>query len=160
ATTGAGCREEPDPAPAPPPPPALATSPGPRAAIRSVAPELGLTVKNYPRVDGSTSAQPLLMMTACRILAARYDWLPSQDDSRQLWASGIVEMAEGRSDSRPLCEQINELVQTHGTGEAYVNLIRKNADLIVAARLPSADESRLAGELDVRLDAQPVALDA
>jgi hypothetical protein len=71
ATIGAGCREEPDPTTAPPPPPpALATSPGPHSAIPSVAPELGLTVENYPRVDGSTSAEPLLRMTACRILAA------------------------------------------------------------------------------------------
>jgi phosphate transport system substrate-binding protein len=69
-------------------------------------------------------------------------------------------MMQGRSAHRPLCEQVNRLIRTHGTGEAYVNLIQKHVDLILAARLPSDDELRLAGKLGVQLDARPVALDA
>ncbi len=130
--------------------------------VVSAAPELGLTVENYPKVDGSTSAQPLLMMTACKILGTRYEWVHYEgDDSRQLHASWMAEMlAGGRTESESLCRQINVMVQSHGTGGAYVNLIRKNADLILAARLPSGDELRLATELGVELDARPVALDA
>jgi phosphate transport system substrate-binding protein len=120
-----------------------------------------MTVENYPKVDGSTSTQPLLMMITCKILAAGYEWIHLEgNDSRQLYAGGFAEMMHGRSETRLLCGRINRLVQAHGTGEAYVHLIKKDADLILAARLPADDELRLAGESGVHLDARPVALDA
>ena len=130
--------------------------------VASAAPELGLTVESYPKVDGSTSAQPLLMMTACKILRAQYGWVYDEsNDSRQLHASWMAEMMAGlATESESLCNQINQIVHSHGTGEAFVNLIKKNADLILTARLPSDDELRLATELGVELDARPVALDA
>jgi phosphate transport system substrate-binding protein len=120
-----------------------------------------MTVENYPKVDGSTSVQPLLMMMTCQILAAGYEWVHSErDDSRKLWASSIAEVMPGRPGNQPLCDRINRLVQTHGTGEAYVNLLEKRADLVLVARRPSDDEQKLAGSLSVQLDARPIALDA
>ncbi len=120
-----------------------------------VAPELGLTTENFPRVDGSTSTGPLLVMTACKILGAGYDsYHDEQDDSRTLVAVDVAAM------SCPLCDWINKRTQTHGTGDAYQHLIRKETDLILAARPPSDDEAKLAGELGVTLDVRPVALDA
>jgi phosphate transport system substrate-binding protein len=165
SSTSGGCQRQPDSALAPPPPsPVLATRPEPptdATKIESAAPELGLTVENYPKVDGSTSTQPLLMMVACKILAVGYEWVHhEEDDSRQLYASWINEQMRGHWANKPPAEQVNRLVQTHGTGDAYGNLIKKNADLILAARLPSNDELKLAGKLGVELDARPVALDA
>jgi phosphate transport system substrate-binding protein len=120
-----------------------------------------MTVENYPRVDGSTSAQPLLMMMACKILGVGYEWVHTeQDDSRKLYASWVAEVMQGRLVSTQPYERINRLVQTHGTGEAYANLIKKNIELILVARLPSEDELRLARKFGVEVDAQPVALDA
>jgi phosphate transport system substrate-binding protein len=120
-----------------------------------------MTVENYPKVDGSTSAQLLLMMMACKILAAGYQWAHSErDDSRQLWAGSLAEIMQGQSEKRSLYEQINQLVQARGTDKAYVNLIKSGVDLILAARLPSDDEGRLGKELGIELDARPLALDA
>lgn len=34
----------------------------------------GLTVDNYPRVDGSSSTQPLNTLIACKLLGWRYEW--------------------------------------------------------------------------------------
>src|SRR5215472_11080029 len=88
SSTCEGCQGQSDPAPMPPSPD-LAMNPGcPTNAEKkqSVSPELGMTVENFPRVDGSTSAQPLLMMMACKILGAGYEWVHTeQDDSRKLY---------------------------------------------------------------------------
>src|SRR5262249_7602857 len=124
--TSAGCQGQPDPIPATPPPsPVLSAtpeSPTDAGKIRSAAPELGLTAENFPKVDGSTSTQPLLMMMACKILAAGYEWVHiKSDDSRLLVASWVAEMMQGRSPNQVLCEQVNSLVRTHGTGQAYAN---------------------------------------
>lgn len=160
-----GCQGQREPAPAPvplAPGPATNAEPSSHASkIEPVAPELGFTVENFPRVDGSTSTQPLLMMVACKILAAPYESAHfEKDDSQRLYASWFAEALQGRATSQPLCEQVNRLVQTHGTGEAYVNLIKRNADFILAARLPADDELELARQLGVELDGRPVALDA
>jgi len=34
------------------------------------------TALNYPRVDGSTSAQPLGLIIACKVLSSPYRWAP------------------------------------------------------------------------------------
>ena len=34
----------------------------------------GLTVDNYPSVDGSSSTQPLNTLIACKLLGWRYEW--------------------------------------------------------------------------------------
>ena len=59
-----------------------------------------------------------------------------------------------------LCDHIRDLVQVHGTSEAYINLINNRADLVLVARSPSEDELILAVRLGVQLDVRPVALDA
>lgn len=161
ASSSAGCKDDSDPIP---PPPLVANRPeSPPAAQkpRSAAPELGFSIENYPRVDGSTSTQPLMMMAACKILAAGYEWAHFEsDDSRRVIASAAVEMMEGRSPDVALSERINRAVQSHGTDRAYVNLVKNDADLILVARRPSEDESKLAATSSVQLDVRPVALDA
>lgn len=162
---GQGCGSPPDPIAPPSPFPSVPDSvpkpPRLPEKLESVAPELGFTVENYPKVDGSTSTQPLLMLTACKILAAHSQWIHTeQSDSQMLYASNILEIMEGRSASQELCERVNRLVQTHGTGDAYNDLIERKADFLLAARLPSDDEWKLAGERGVELDVRPVALDA
>src|SRR5690606_6342778 len=54
----------------------------------------------------------------------------------------------------------NLLARTSGTNGAYVNLIEGNADLILVARTPSADELALAGDKGVTIEAHPIARDA
>jgi phosphate transport system substrate-binding protein len=59
-----------------------------------------------------------------------------------------------------IAEHIMRAVVHQGTHGAYVNLIENRADLILVARLPSADELELAEDLGVELDIDAVALDA
>jgi phosphate transport system substrate-binding protein len=63
------------------------------------AQSLGFTVLNYPRVDGSTSAQPLGMIIACKILGRPYRWSPTARYSGK-WGLGRDEMDPFR-DFRP-----------------------------------------------------------
>ena len=71
-----GCQKRPEPLPAAPP----------------AYPELGITLDNYPSVDGSTSAQPLLAKAACSVLGVKSIWAHSEaDDSRTLWAHDYEE---------------------------------------------------------------------
>jgi phosphate transport system substrate-binding protein len=112
----------------------------------------GLTVDNYPKVDGSTSTQPLSMLIACKLLNIDYEWgigagIPGLVGERWLRPS---------PDGNLFAEKI-KVSQTHG---AFVNLVNKNADLIFTHRTLSPDEKAYADELGVTLLETPIALDA
>ena len=115
---------------------------------------LVLTLKNYPRVDGSTSAEPLQKILACRMLGAEYYWSEYWDGSHRVFA------LENESAPENTGGYINDNIRHNGTHGSYVNLIENNADLILVAREPSQDELDLAKEKSVELDVRPVALDA
>src|SRR5262249_51825437 len=114
---------------------------------------------------GSTSAQPLLMIVACKIFGLDSEWFHSEeDDTRRLWPTtfnpSATPTADTISQKHFLCNHINNLVNTTGTSGASGGLIRGRVDLIFAARSPSDDELGLAEKLGMKLDARPVALDA
>lgn len=117
-------------------------------------PTLSLTVDSYPRVDGSTSAHPLAMHVACRLLGQPCQWVVGWDGTRRLLPD------DARSDEAGAAAYLREHVVHHGTHQAYVNLIAGGADLILVARLPSEDELALARDRGVELEARAVALDA
>ena len=91
----------------------------------------GLTFENFPNLDGSTTAGPLIYLIAYNLLGAN---MPYDFYEKRLQTS-----------------------QTHG---AFINLIDKKADLIFSARTMSADEKAHAAEAGVRLIETPIALDA
>jgi ABC-type phosphate transport system substrate-binding protein len=140
--------------------------PKPNAAtIRYAYPELGITIDNYPKVDGSTSTQPIQMIMACKLFGVTHEWFHSEgDDTRGLWPV-VDERFYGSSREEfvqedLLCAYLRDLVQVHGTSEAYLNLINNRIDLALVARSPSEDELTVAGKRGVQLDVRPVALDA
>lgn len=53
------------------------------------APQLGLEVLNYPRVDGSTSTHPLSIVVACRLLGVPYAWTYPEPQGSP-WGAGPV----------------------------------------------------------------------
>jgi phosphate transport system substrate-binding protein len=123
------------------------------------APELedapALIALDYPRVDGSTSAHPLQVMLACRILDVPCSW-------QEGWALDTTRRLAPELDfegSPQLMERIFSIWH-NGTHGGYVNLIEGNADFILVARPPSVDEQRAARARGVVLDVQAVALDA
>jgi phosphate transport system substrate-binding protein len=136
-----------------------------RSRIRYPYPELGITIDNYPKVDGSTSTQPLQMILACTLFRVGHHWFHSEtDDTRRLWPGGD-DFFEGKTRDDFIQEElllghIRHLVEPHGTSEAYANIIADRADLALLAREPSDDELALAGRRGVQLEVQPVALDA
>lgn len=78
----------------------------------------------------------------------------------QLAASRVVAIPADPQQHRLAVIINNLLAITTGTNGAYVNLVEGNADLILVARAPSADELTLAGEKGVALSAHPIARDA
>jgi phosphate transport system substrate-binding protein len=114
-----------------------------------------ITVHNYPRVDGSTSAHPLQVMLACRILGVPCVWYEGDpfDPTRRM----IPDL--DFKGSEELVERIFG-IQHHGTHDAYMNLIHGNAEIILVARQPSTDELQAAQLRGVELEVTPIALDA
>jgi phosphate transport system substrate-binding protein len=143
---------------------------------------LGLDVLNYPRMDGSTSCQPLAALIACRCFGAPYAWVGKEqrrardrfDDDTFNWAAllGLSEpelelleftlqaRADGPAEHR-LAVIINRLLAHNAsTHQAYVNLIEGTSEIGLLARAPSPDELELARMQNIELDAVPCALDA
>ncbi len=113
----------------------------------------GLTMENYPDVDGSTSTHPLQAIIACEVLGVEYSWAPSWfDETYRIWPS---------PEEKPESAQfIRDSIIHNGTHGAYINLILDSADIILVARSASYDELKLADSLGVTLVTTPVALDA
>jgi phosphate transport system substrate-binding protein len=114
---------------------------------------LGFSCAKYPKIDGSTSAQPLACVIACRLLGTSYGWEMTSDGSKRIMAYSV--------DKPLVADSINTKVAVHtGTHTAYVNVITGAADLALICREPSVDERRLADSLHVDLDVVPAAHDA
>lgn len=107
-------------------------------------------VDNYPNVDGSTSSAPLNMVVACKLLGVDYRWVKVDANMQG------VEPRVSRGDATKLSQRIKSS-QTHGS---IVNLINKEADLVLSARKISDDEQELADKAGVTVVETPVALDA
>lgn len=149
---------------------------------------LGFDVLSYPRVDGSTSTQPLAMLIACRCFGVPYAWTgraqhrPDVEREKENYGRSDLELlfanyglpdpkadlyeftlraqAEGAANER-LALIINGLLAANAsTHRAYVNLIEGKSDLGLLARPPSPAELELAKERNVAIEATPCALDA
>ena len=112
-----------------------------------------LTIDDYPRVDGSTSAHPLQVLIACRLLGVEYSWMPGWfDETYRIWPS---------PDEKPeIAAFIRDSINHSGTHTAYTNLINGIADIIIVARSASDDEIDLANNTGINLITTPIALDA
>lgn len=110
----------------------------------------GLTIDSYPHVDGSTSTAPLNMILACKLLGVDYNWTQGLNNSQYV----KPDLNSTNSD------KINALVKSSQTHQSFVNLINKDADLILSARKMSDDEKALADTAGVTLIETPIALDA
>jgi phosphate transport system substrate-binding protein len=110
--------------------------------------QLTLTSADYPRVDGSTSTAPLGATIACHMMDVPCIWMDNFDGNRYLFPD--------------LTDFENEFpdISHFGTHSAYLNLIERQADLILVARGPSTEELDMAALAGVTLVTQPVALDA
>ena len=106
----------------------------------------GLTVENFPKIDGSTSNQPLMRIIVCKLLGYEYEWEAPADIYTVISIDHISEL-----------NQLAPVSQTHG---AIINLIDKKTDLIFSARKMSDDEKEYSRSKSVSLIETPIALDA
>ncbi|MHB9131340.1 MAG: PstS family phosphate ABC transporter substrate-binding protein [Armatimonadota bacterium] len=137
--------------------------------------DLALDWQTLPRLDGSTTAQPLSTLVLCRILGLGAVWQhrPIYDRSDgqesperilipQCAGSPLPADAEGYpydSGSTTFPGLRISLAMT-GTNNAYRNLILGTNDFIIVARPPSVDETKLAKAKGVELESRVIAYDA
>jgi phosphate transport system substrate-binding protein len=115
----------------------------------------GLSLENYPRIDGSTSTEPLQMFLASRLFGIGCSWVYSSYSFRYPFV-----MAPSCDENPEVCKFLSQHVWHSGTHSAFMNLIYQNAELVLVARTASEDELHAADSLDVGLIETPVALDA
>ena len=111
----------------------------------------GFTFENFPKIDGSTSTEPLNIILACKLLGIKYEWL--KESYGRWYAEPII---------RNAVNSMNfwRLIKTSQTHQSFINLINKEADIILAARKMSPDEKAYADSKDITLIETPIALDA
>ena len=109
----------------------------------------GLTMDNYPRVDGSTSTDPLNCIIAANLLGLEYEWINGGDVSNVTFKNYLE-----------LASSLTGKIQCSQTHNAIIGLIDNNSDLIIVARKMSTDEKQYADNAGVSLIEKPIALDA
>jgi phosphate transport system substrate-binding protein len=120
-------------------------------AIDSLFKINGLTINNYPSVDGSTSTAPLNISVACKLLDIPFQWVGAE-----FGASWDIKPYLKDNNATKFQEQVKSS-QTH---QSFINLIDGKADLILSARATSSDEKEYADAAGIHLIETPIALDA
>lgn len=109
----------------------------------------GITQENYPKVDGSTSTDPLNRLIASKLLGYSYRW------EQAGFMNGLWYLKTGLPQ-----EFVTDRLKSSQTHNSIVNLIDKKADIILSARRMSPDEKVYADNAGVSVIETPVALDA
>jgi len=117
---------------------------------------IGLNPESFPALDGATSTQPVRSLIACEAFGGSCkNWYESEGREMFLYAdmspSGLSE-----KEKETLGLKYEKNSKTH---DAYLGLIRGDADLILVSTLPSLDELLEAKEQGVILEATPIGLD-
>lgn len=110
----------------------------------------GISLENYPKVDGSTSANILNTMVFCKMLGVNYHWMVLVEE----W------FLQPSIQDEKVRDCFHERIRSSRTNGAFMNLIDGNADIIVTHRTISPDEKAHADALGVTLIETPIALDA
>ena len=114
----------------------------------------GLSIANYPIIDGSTSTLPLNRIIACELLGLKYHWQENKDSwSSSTW--GVEPNIKGN-----LKQKFDKLVLSSQTHNSLINLIDNKVNITLSARRLSPDEKEYAISKGVTLIETPIALDA
>lgn len=114
----------------------------------------GLSINNYPIIDGSTSTLPLNTVIACELLGLNYKW-----QENKTTATSKTWSIEPKINSN-LRKKINHRVRSSQTHNSFINLIDNEVDIALVARPLSPDEKAYADSKGVTLIETPIALDA
>ena len=113
----------------------------------------GLSIDTYPTIDGSTSTLPLNTLIACELMGLNYQWQETTDKGAITWS------IEPQIGSR-LRKKFDNVIKSSQTHYSYLNLIDKEADIVLTARTMSPDEKKYADVRGVNLVETPIAIDA
>lgn len=114
----------------------------------------GLSINNYPVIDGSTSTLPLNTVIACELLGLDYQWKEKTEKGRiNFWA--MEAQIKGSLKSK-----FDNVIKSSQTHNSIINVIDGEADLVLSARTMSPDEKQYAQNKGVTLIETPIALDA
>ena len=114
----------------------------------------GLSIDNYPIIDGSTSTLPLNAVIACELMGLNYQW----QENKISWSSSEWSIEPKIKGS--LKQKFDKVVKCSQTHNSIINLIDRKADIVLTARTMSSDEKRYAENKGVTLIETPIALDA
>jgi len=93
---------------------------------------LDALARDFPRIDGSTSAMPLQRKLACDVYGIPWTW--STGDLENGLRNIIP---DGEKDPSPEAAAAVFAIRHSGTNGAYMALIERKADFILVARAPS-----------------------
>ena len=120
----------------------------------------GITIENFPTIDGSDSTEPLRRILTCNLLGFDYEWIkdnPFLQDPDDGPKSIKIHFACTKEQEDHL--QL-ECLQNNNTHQSFINLIDDKVELIITARSISRDEKDYAEEMGVALIEKPIAKDA
>lgn len=121
---------------------------------KTVSPYIdGLSISNYPVIDGSTSTLPLNTVIACELMGLNYHWKEVTNDRSITWY--VKPNIKGS-----LKRKFDKVVKSSQTHNSIINLIDHQADLVLSARTLSPDEKEHARKQGVEVIETPIALDA
>ena len=114
----------------------------------------GLSIDNYPIIDGSTSTLPLNRVIACELMGLNYHWQENKNSS-----SGTNWSIEPKIKGS-LQQKFDNLILSSQTHNSFINVIDNKVNIALAARRMSPDEKEYAMSKGVSLIETPIALDA
>jgi phosphate transport system substrate-binding protein len=117
---------------------------------------IGLTMDNFPLLDGATSTQPVRSLIACEALNFECYWYEAEGREMFLRADLYKAGVTSYEEQQEIRAKLEKNSKTH---DAYLNLINKKNDLILVSTKPSDDELREAKKQGVKLELTPVGLD-
>lgn len=114
----------------------------------------GLSLDNYPIIDGSTSTLPLNTVIACELMGIEYEW-----------NNNLIDFNKNRWSMDPSIKgdqklKFDDRVRSSQTHNSLINVIDNEVDMALSARTMSPDEKAYAESKGVTLIETPIALDA
>lgn len=117
----------------------------------------GITISNFPIIDGSDSTTPLRYILMCHSLGFSYEW--GRYPFTQEGVPRIISPNYTCSDDEQ--HHIHwDCMKESNTHQSFVNLIDDSVELILTARSISRDEKVYADNNGVNLTEKPIARDA
>lgn len=117
----------------------------------------GISIRNFPIIDGSDSTTPLRDILMCKLLGFKYKWVRSI----MVQYGGPYDIEPQYTCSQPDWRHLEvDCLLENNTHGSFVNLIDGSVEVIFTARSISRDEMEYAKGKGVELIEKPIAKDA